>query len=88
MCCCSNSRAMRSLDAFATMTFTVLAVTAERSYYSITKVRGRNLVRGKLCFRYQGQYSSWQKQPRGSPSTVLAPIGSSLFLWNRDQFAN
>jgi maltooligosyltrehalose trehalohydrolase len=39
-------------------------------------------------FLYQGQRYSWQKQPRGTPTTGLRPESFVCFLENHDQVAN
>jgi maltooligosyltrehalose trehalohydrolase len=39
-------------------------------------------------FLYQGQWYSWQKQPRGTRSDDLAPARLICFLENHDQVAN
>lgn len=42
----------------------------------------------KRGFLYQGQWYSWQQQPRGTPSLNLAPSCFVHFLQNHDQVAN
>jgi maltooligosyltrehalose trehalohydrolase len=42
----------------------------------------------RFGFLYQGQWYSWQKQPRGTPSTHLAPRRLIAYLDNHDQVAN
>jgi len=42
----------------------------------------------RLGFLYQGQWYSWQKQNRGTPSHDLAPQRLVCFLQNHDQIAN
>jgi maltooligosyltrehalose trehalohydrolase len=39
-------------------------------------------------FLYQGQYYSWQEEPRGTPSLHLHPASLVCFLQNHDQLAN
>ncbi|MGH9418357.1 MAG: DUF3459 domain-containing protein, partial [Thermoanaerobaculia bacterium] len=39
-------------------------------------------------FLYQGQYYSWQKETRGTPSGHLPPASLVCFLQNHDQLAN
>jgi len=42
----------------------------------------------KRGFLYQGQWYSWQKQPRGTPSGGIEPRRFVHFLENHDQVAN
>lgn len=42
----------------------------------------------KYGFLYQGQYYSWQKKGRGSPSLFFPPESMIVFLENHDQVAN
>ena len=42
----------------------------------------------QLGFLYQGQYYSWQKDRRGTPSAHLPPESLVCFLQNHDQVAN
>ncbi len=42
----------------------------------------------KLGFLYQGQWYSWQKNPRGTPSHDIAPERLICYLQNHDQIAN
>jgi len=46
------------------------------------------LAVAKWGFLYQGQYYSWQKKGRGSPTFGLAPYKFINFLQNHDQVAN
>jgi len=42
----------------------------------------------KHGFLYQGQWYSWQKQPRGSPALGFAPTAFVHYIQNHDQVAN
>jgi len=42
----------------------------------------------KWGYLFQGQYYSWQKKRRGTPSTVLPPTAFITYLQNHDQIAN
>jgi maltooligosyltrehalose trehalohydrolase len=42
----------------------------------------------KRGFLYQGQYYSWQRKPRGSPTTGIRPESFVQALENHDQIAN
>jgi maltooligosyltrehalose trehalohydrolase len=42
----------------------------------------------KHGFIYQGQWSQWQKQPRGTPARDLSPWRFITFLANHDQVSN
>jgi maltooligosyltrehalose trehalohydrolase len=42
----------------------------------------------KWGYLYQGQYYSWQKKRRGTPSTTLPASGFITYLQNHDQVAN
>ncbi|HEV7393559.1 MAG TPA: alpha-amylase family glycosyl hydrolase, partial [Burkholderiales bacterium] len=59
------------------------------AYYSDYRGTPQEFVSAaKLGFLYQGQYYSWQKQARGSPTIGLAPERFITFLQNHDQVAN
>ncbi len=42
----------------------------------------------KWGYLYQGQWYTWQKQPRGTPGLGLKPATFVIFLQNHDQVAN
>jgi maltooligosyltrehalose trehalohydrolase len=67
-----------------------VAVTGRtEAYYSDYRGTPQEFVSAaKRGFLYQGQYHSWQKQSRGSPTTGLAPERFITFLQNHDQVAN
>ena len=46
------------------------------------------IAMAKWGFLYQGQFYSWQKKPRGTPSLRLAPTRFVNYLQNHDQLAN
>ncbi|MGZ5091592.1 MAG: malto-oligosyltrehalose trehalohydrolase [Burkholderiales bacterium] len=59
------------------------------AYYSDYRGTPQEFVSAaKRGFLYQGQYYSWQKKARGSPTTGLAPERFITFLQNHDQVAN
>jgi maltooligosyltrehalose trehalohydrolase len=59
------------------------------AYYSDYKGSPQELISViKRSFLYQGQRSTWQKKPRGSPTFGLPPECFITFLENHDQVAN
>jgi maltooligosyltrehalose trehalohydrolase len=59
------------------------------AYYSDYQGTPQELLSAvKWGFLYQGQRSSWQKKPRGSPALDLAPVAFVNYLQNHDQVAN
>ena len=61
----------------------------EEAYYSDYAGCARELLAcAKHGFLYQGQRSSWQKKPRGSPSLDIDRQHCITFLENHDQVAN
>ena len=59
------------------------------AYYSDYRGRPQEFVSAaKRGFLYQGQWYSWQKQSRGTPSFGLHPDRFITFLENHDQVAN
>ena len=68
----------------------MVAVTGRgEAYYSDYYGRPSEFVAAaKHGFLYQGQYYSWQKQPRGTPALDLAATNFVSYLQNHDQVAN
>jgi maltooligosyltrehalose trehalohydrolase len=68
----------------------MVALTGKHeAYYSDYRGAPQEFVSAvKWGFLYQGQYYSWQKKRRGSPSLDLDPGTFVLFLQNHDQLAN
>jgi maltooligosyltrehalose trehalohydrolase len=59
------------------------------AYYSDFLGTARELLAAcKYGFLYQGQWSQWQKSPRGTPARDLPPWAFITFLENHDQVAN
>ena len=59
------------------------------AYYSDFRGRSAEFVASaKHGFLFQGQYSAWQKQPRGTPAFDLAATCFVNYLQNHDQIAN
>jgi maltooligosyltrehalose trehalohydrolase len=68
----------------------VVALTGHReAYYSDYGGTPQEMVSAmKYGYLYQGQWYSWQKQPRGTPTFGLKPWAFVSFLENHDQVAN
>ena len=68
----------------------LVAVTgrAEAYYSDYQGSPSELLAAAKYGFLYQGQYYTWQKQPRGTPSLDLQPTNFVTYLQNHDQVAN
>jgi maltooligosyltrehalose trehalohydrolase len=68
----------------------VVALTGRReAYYTDYTGSPQELIScAKYGFLYQGQWYSWQKQRRGTPSLDLPPRTFVTFLENHDQVAN
>ncbi|MBI3866435.1 MAG: DUF3459 domain-containing protein, partial [Planctomycetia bacterium] len=59
------------------------------AYYSdFTGTSSELITAVKSAFLYQGQYSNWQRQPRGTPTRGLSAERFIHFLQNHDQIAN
>jgi maltooligosyltrehalose trehalohydrolase len=59
------------------------------AYYSDYRGRPQELVSAaRRGFLYQGQWYSWQKHPRGTPTFGLHPDRFIAFIENHDQVAN
>jgi maltooligosyltrehalose trehalohydrolase len=59
------------------------------AYYHDYRGRAQEFISAmKYGFLYQGQWYSWQKNSRGTPSLGLAPGRLIHFLQNHDQIAN
>jgi maltooligosyltrehalose trehalohydrolase len=59
------------------------------AYYSDTRGDAQELLSAaKYGYLFQGQYYSWQEQPRGMPGLDLPPARFITFLQNHDQIAN
>lgn len=68
----------------------MVALTGRReAYYTDYHGRPQEFVSAaKYGFLYQGQWYSWQQQPRGTPSRNVHPERLVNFLQNHDQIAN
>ncbi|HEX3579627.1 MAG TPA: malto-oligosyltrehalose trehalohydrolase [Thermoanaerobaculia bacterium] len=68
----------------------MVAATGKReAYYTDYHGAPQEFVSmAQLGFLYQGQYYSWQKDRRGTPSVHLPPESLVCFLQNHDQVAN
>jgi maltooligosyltrehalose trehalohydrolase len=67
----------------------VAATEFREAYYTDYRGTPQELVSmAQFGFLYQGQYYSWQKEPRGTPSLHLPPASLVCFLQNHDQLAN
>jgi maltooligosyltrehalose trehalohydrolase len=67
----------------------VAATGRAEAYY--TDYRGRPqefIAAAKYGYLWQGQWYTWQKQPRGTPTFGLPPAAFVTFLDNHDQIAN
>lgn len=59
------------------------------AYYSDYRGTSQEFIAAaKWGFLYQGQYYSWQKNRRGTPSLHLTPTSFIHFIQNHDQLAN
>jgi maltooligosyltrehalose trehalohydrolase len=68
----------------------MVAATGKReAYYTDYRGTPQEFVSmAQLGFLYQGQYYSWQKDRRGTPSAHLPPESLVCFLQNHDQVSN
>jgi len=68
----------------------MVAATGQReAYYTDYRGTPQEFVSmAQLGFLYQGQYYSWQRDRRGTPSAHLRPESLVCFLQNHDQVAN
>jgi maltooligosyltrehalose trehalohydrolase len=68
----------------------MVAATGRReAYYTDYRGAPQEFVSmAQLGFLYQGQYYSWQKDRRGTPSAHLPPESLVCFLQNHDQVSN
>lgn len=68
----------------------MVAATGEReAYYTDYLGSPQEFIAcAERGFLYQGQWYSWQKQPRGTPTAGLSPRAFVAFLQNHDQVAN
>jgi maltooligosyltrehalose trehalohydrolase len=68
----------------------MVAATGQReAYYTDYRGTPQELVSmAQWGFLYQGQYYSWQKNRRGTPSAHLPPESLVCFIQNHDQLAN
>jgi maltooligosyltrehalose trehalohydrolase len=67
----------------------VAATGRQEAYYSDYNGSPQEFISSlKWGFLYQGQYYSWQKQPRGTPSLQMEAPEFVLYLQNHDQIAN
>ena len=59
------------------------------AYYSDYLGTPQELLAALKCgFIYQGQFSQWQKKPRGTPAIGIPPSAFVTFIQNHDQVAN
>jgi maltooligosyltrehalose trehalohydrolase len=68
----------------------MVALTNRReAYYSDYRGHAGEFVAAATHgFLFQGQYSQWQRQPRGTPALDLPAESFVIFLQNHDQIAN
>ena len=68
----------------------MVAITGRAdAYYSDYRGTPQEFISGiKRGYLYQGQWYSWQRQPRGMPALDLPPWKFVNFLQNHDQLAN
>jgi maltooligosyltrehalose trehalohydrolase len=67
----------------------VRATGQREAYYTDYRGSAQEFVSmAQYGFLYQGQYYSWQKDRRGTPSIHLPPESLVCFLQNHDQLAN
>jgi maltooligosyltrehalose trehalohydrolase len=68
----------------------MVAATGEReAYYTDYLGSPQEFIAcAERGFLYQGQWYSWQKRPRGTPTAGLSPRAFVGFLQNHDQIAN
>jgi len=68
----------------------MVALTGRReAYYSDYRGHAGEFVAAAANgFLFQGQYSRWQRQPRGTPALDLPAESFVVFLQNHDQIAN
>ena len=68
----------------------VVALTGRsEAYYSDTKGAPQEFISAaKYGYLFQGQFYSWQRQPRGKPSWGLSPAAFVAYIENHDQVAN
>jgi maltooligosyltrehalose trehalohydrolase len=68
----------------------VVALTGRReAYYTDYLGRAQEFVAAaKYGYLYQGQYYSWQKKTRGTPTRGLSPHAFVAYLENHDQVSN
>ena len=68
----------------------MVAITGRREAYYVDYLgKPQEFVSmAKLGFLYQGQFYSWQKKKRGTPSIDIPPDKLIAFLQNHDQLAN
>jgi maltooligosyltrehalose trehalohydrolase len=68
---------------------TVALTNRREAYYSDYRGHaGEFVAAATQGFLFQGQYSRWQNQPRGTPSCDLPAEAFVVFLQNHDQLAN
>jgi maltooligosyltrehalose trehalohydrolase len=67
-----------------------VALTGRReAYYTDYRGNAQEFVSmARLGFLFQGQWYSWQKHPRGTPSVGIPPTRFVCYLQNHDQIAN
>ncbi|MFZ2006447.1 MAG: malto-oligosyltrehalose trehalohydrolase [Stellaceae bacterium] len=68
---------------------TVALTKRQEAYYSDYQGHAKEFVAAATSgFLFQGQYSQWQHQPRGTPTLGLPAESFVVFLQNHDQIAN
>ncbi len=68
---------------------TVALTKRQEAYYSDYQGHAKEFVAAATSgFLFQGQYSQWQHQPRGTPTLGLPAELFVVFLQNHDQIAN
>lgn len=67
----------------------VAASGRNEAYYTDYQGKPQELISAlKYGYLYQGQWYSWQNQPRGTPALNLPPATFVTFIQNHDQIAN
>jgi maltooligosyltrehalose trehalohydrolase len=75
-------------DDFHHSAMVALTNRCEAYYSDYRGLAGEFVAAATRGFLFQGQYSRWQRQPRGTPALDLAAESFVVFLQNHDQIAN